>query len=180
MRFPFLAFMLCFIIMSCNKAKKGMVNGQEYTITPVDSSKNVIVQTSDFEGIVFDKDTETNESGDLKTFTPSPEQIFKAETILKRCVEKDRIGSDSMEIWPGALYSLDNYYRQYFGIINEKRQAVIWINCFRKSKNGELSIPVKWQRRRAFVQDGYKNFFNIYTNVSTNECYGFFRNSIGG
>lgn len=180
MRFFLLICFFIFIGLSCGKVKKGKINGKDYSIIPVDSSKNLILQTPDFTGIIFDKGTEAYRPGYLKTFTPSPEQIFRAEKILKRCIEVDKIGSDSMEIWPGDIYSLDNYYRQYFGLINKQGQEIIWINCFRRSKLKELSISIKWQRGRAFVEDGYKNFFNIYTNISTNECYGFFRNSIGG
>jgi len=115
MKFVLLVLFLAFSICSCSNKKKGQVNGQEYTIIPMDSTKNLIFETEKFTGVILDKEVRGSSIENYKRFTPTPEQVFKAENILMRCVEVDKITIDGMEIRPHSLYELRKYFRQYLG-----------------------------------------------------------------
>ncbi|MBC5774366.1 hypothetical protein H8S95_09865 [Pontibacter sp. KCTC 32443] len=180
--------LLC--MTSCSNSKSYSIDGIEYTVTPVDSSLNLLVETNEFSGVIFNEKTKPyrdifsfrmlvrpTKEEKITAFTPSLEEIIKAERILKRCVEVDKIGADSMEISDGSIQELSNYSRQYFGAVNEKGQKLIWINCFAKQS---AFINPTWKIEEVSVDDGGDWFFNIITNIDTDECYGFFRNSIGG
>lgn len=114
-----------------------------YSVTPVDSSENLLIETDSFSGVVFSEYESPNrdvftfsmllrpkEQDKVKPFTPSLEDVVMAERILKRCAEVDEIGADSLAT--GEVNDLSTYRRQYFGGINEKGQKLIWINCFSK------------------------------------------------
>lgn len=186
-----LAFLLIILICfsSCSsKTKTQEIGGVEYSVTPVDSSENLLIETDSFSGVVFSEYESPNrdvftfsmllrpkEQDKVKPFTPSLEDVVMAERILKRCAEVDEIGADSLAT--GEVNDLSTYRRQYFGGINEKGQKLIWINCF--SKESEFDHN-DWKKEIVEVQDGGDWYFNVVTNISTEECYRFFRNSIGG
>ncbi|MBB6613151.1 hypothetical protein H7F15_19080 [Pontibacter sp. Tf4] len=187
-------FVLLLIVLvclaSCSKTETHQINGVEYAVTPVDSSSNYLVESPSFSGVIFDKQKRPHtdvftlrmlvrptQEEKVTAFTPSLEEVIEAEKILKRCVEVDKIGADSMEIWEGAIRELPLYRRQYFGAINGKGQKLIWINCFSKKTD---FMRFDWRTKVVSVDDGGDWFFNIVTNIDTHECYGFFRNSIGG
>jgi len=179
--------LLC--MTSCSKSKSYSIDGIEYTVTPVDSSLNLLVETNEFSGVIFNEKTKPyddvftfrmlvrpTEKENVGAFTPTLEEVVKAESILKSCVSTDQYGADSLFIKANSIQKLSNYKRQYFGAINGRGQKLIWINCFHKEDNSFAD----WKTEEVSVQDGGDWFFNIVTNIDTNECYRFIRNSIGG
>jgi hypothetical protein len=173
---------------SCGSPTDETSNGHRYRITPVDNTSNKLIEAENFTGVIFsnelfpsDRDFSLRPNGKptekkkVLPHQPTPEEVFEAERILKRCVEVDRVGADSMEIWEGAIYELSKYNRQYFGAINEKGQKLIWINCFYKSPHHE-----NWKSHEVGVDDGGKAYFHITINLSTDQCYSFFRSPVGG
>ena len=182
-----LIIFLCF--SSCSsKTERHEIEGVEYTITPVDTSANFLIETDSFSGVVFSENASPNhdvftfsmllrpkEKDKVIPFTPSLDDIVVAERILKRCVEVDKIGADSLAIQ--EVNELPTYTRQYFGGVNEKGQKLIWINCFSKESGFDHN---DWKTEIVEVQDGGDWYFNVVANISTDECYRFFRNSIGG
>ncbi|WP_162051331.1 hypothetical protein [Pontibacter pamirensis] len=185
---PLLILLVCFC--SCSKTETYEINGVEYAVTPVDSSANYLIETKSFSGVVFNEQEKPThdvytfsmlmrptEAEEVTPFTPSLENIVEAERILKRCVEVDKIGADSLRISNNAIEELPSYRRQYYGARNEKGQKLIWINCFSIESSFAHS---DWKTEVVEVDDGGEWYFNIVTNIDTGECYRFFRNSIGG
>ncbi|ARS35673.1 hypothetical protein [Pontibacter actiniarum] len=184
----FLLIILLYFTSCSSKTETQEINGMEYSVTSIDSSANVLVETDSFSGVVFSEHESPNrdvftfsmllrpkEKDTITPFTPSLDDIVIAERILRRCAEVDEIGADSLAI--GEVNDLSTYRRQYFWGINEKGQKLIWINCF--SKESEFDHK-DWKKEIVEVQDGSDWYFNVVANISTEECYRFFRNSIGG
>ena len=161
--------LLCF--SSCSRTKTGEINGKEYSITPVDSTNNNVIETADFTGVIFGYDIgKLSEEKDL--FNPVPEEIFKAEKVFNRCLYVDRVGADSMAIVPEMIQELTVYYRQYQGYIDEKGQKHISISFFTKSSAGRRD----WRKTKLAVRDGGNSFFRVTINIDTEECSYFMVN----
>ncbi|KAA9345958.1 hypothetical protein [Adhaeribacter soli] len=192
-----LSFLSCQTNESIQKEKKIRkvdFQGKNYLITEVDSSANILLESDEFSGVIFSKDYKVyghffpwisrNDSKEkiVIRFNPVLGDIVAAERILKRCIEIDKIDADGLEIYEGKIYDLPNYYRQYFGAINENDEKIIWVNCFLKPSNltKGFNIHQDWKVNSVEVQDGGKAYFNIEINITSGKCYNFFRNSIGG
>ena len=182
-----LTILLCFTSCS-SKTRTQEIDGVEYTIAPIDSSANFLIEADSLSGVVFSEHEPPShdvftfsmllrpkEKDKVIPFTPSLNDVLMAERILKRCVEVEEIGADSLAIQ--KVNELPTYRRQYFGGINEKGQKLIWINSFSKESGFDHS---DWKTEIISVMDGGKDYFNVVINISTDECYRFFRNSIGG
>ena len=150
-----------------------VADDKDFVISPVDSSKNILIRSKTFMGgVIMDKSIE----GDSNSFTPSVPEIIKAEEIFLKCLNVDKIGTDSIEINVNELREPDSYIRQYFGRINEKGKKTIYMNCiyfqiihviFDENDNK------KWQHGRIRFQDGGNNFFRVLINIDTKSCSGF-------
>jgi len=184
----FLLIILLYFSSCSSKTQTQKIGGVEYSITPLDSSENFLIETDNFSGVVFSEHESPNqdvftfsmllrpkERDKVIPFTPLLDDVVMAERILKRCAEINEIGADSLAI--GEVNYLSTYRRQYFGGINEKGQKLIWINCFSKENGFDHS---DWRTEIIHVMDGGKDYFNVVINISKDECYRFFRNSIGG
>lgn len=177
MKLSALLFSVLISFYSCSKTIKGEVNGQLYYITPVDSSENVMIETKSFSGIIFNRNTKSYNLKQPDTFTPSPEEIFKAEKILKRCVEVDKITSDSLDIRPHAIYELVKYHRQYFGYYNKAEKKMVLIKCISGAGRPGSIFPKEYVKEEIVIQDGGEGYFYIHTNIDTGECTTFYRGS---
>lgn len=110
---------------------------------------------------------------------------MQAERILAHCTQQGRVRwywykffkDSTQQSWAGAIRPLPSYMRQYKGLTTKDGQRVVWINAFPKK---ERSYFRYWQTMEVEVQDGADAFFNIYVNLDTQQCFNFFRNSIGG
>jgi len=101
--------------------------------------------------VVFDESYAKNLGGffgNLKLFTPSPSDI---ETTEKLFLEKQP--------------NLTNYYRQYFGVINEKGEKEIRLIALRKAMGRDFP---KWRNEIVIVDDGGTAFYDGVVNLNTN------------
>lgn len=98
-----------------------------------------------------------------KNWTPTAQEIKTAETILSKAVK----------INP-KIKDMNNYTRQYVGLINAKGEKIIWINCF-YSSNPDKDHPY-WKKQFVMVLDGGANYFSIKINLMTGEYYDFWVN----
>jgi len=105
-------------------------------------------------GIILTKDylmPPTEEK--ISRFTPTKEDIIAAEIILKKNIKK--MNSSRMNQFghcPVIHRHLKDYFRQYVGVINEKGEKVIHINCL-------WNKYTIWDRIRGYSdqRDGYKD-----------------------
>jgi len=78
-------------------------------------------------------------------FTPTEEDVTLAEALLR-------------PNFPG----MDDYYRQYFGVINQAEEKEIYMMAFRKSMENE--IP-DWRKEILAVMDGGGAFYDGAVNL---------------
>jgi len=141
----------------------------------------------DFEGIIFNdnyfqnpKDTSETK---IKRFTPSSEDIFLTESILKEHAGNKQNKGDEECIFS----NLKKYRRQYIGYFNDKGEKLIYVNCFpvnedwaiQKAKEGNkiLNIP-RWYNSLFHVFDGGNRFWQIKLNLSTKKMFDFWVNGV--
>lgn len=168
-----LLLIVILLFSSCTKTETGEINGIKYKITPVDSTMNYVIETADFTGVMFGKDS-TKLTAEDSYVNLTAEEIVKAEKVFRRCLYKDRMDADSMAIDPRMIQEPTEYYRQYEGFVDEKGQKNIGIQFFTKSfAQGHGS---DWKTRRIAVEDGGNSFFSIVINIETEECYFFMVN----
>jgi hypothetical protein len=165
------ALFLFIYLASCEQGAKEKNNKEEFIVSPVDSSKNLLIESKDFTGVIIDKGL----YNDTNSFTPTPSEIKQAEKIFIKCLYTDKIGSDSIEIRSESIQEPNLYYRQYFGYINEKGEKTILFNCFTK-EIAEAIWKQDWKRRRHFFSDGGNSFFKIVINLTSGNCSFFMVN----
>ena len=104
-----------------------------------------------------------DEPDGYKSYTPTAQEIKIAETILAQAVKTNP-----------KIKDMNNYTRQYTGLINPKGEKIIGINCF-YSSNPDKMFP-NWKKQFVMVLDGGANYFNIKINLTTGEYYDFWVN----
>ncbi|MBO0357954.1 hypothetical protein J0X19_08360 [Hymenobacter sp. BT186] len=149
-----------------------------YSLTPVDSSRNQLLKTAYFTGVLLDSRLDSSPPAGLKPIQLTPAQVLAAEVILQACVASGNTRGTEPRIEPGMLHHLAAYYRQYQGYRTATGQTIVWLNGFARSS--VAANDSQWQRHLVRVEDGGKNYFNIFIDISHKECFHFFRNSIGG
>lgn len=80
-------------------------------------------------------------------FTPTENNIIQAENIFTT-----------------KFPNMNGYYRQYFGVINEKNQEEIHMLAFRKGL--EKSFP-DWRKKAVIVKDGGETYYDGAVNIDT-------------
>jgi hypothetical protein len=126
-----------------------------------------------FEGFLFPKENVKDSdwmplSNMKERYTPSREEIFKAEDILFKQLKE--INTSLMNQGNGCPIihkNLKKYKRQYFGYINDIGEKIIWINLVwnRDDNNKGLDEGVR------FVLDGCSYFWNIKVNLNEEKLF---------
>jgi hypothetical protein len=120
-------------------------------------------KTRQFEVAIFPESSD--EIMQQNRFTPTKEEIIKAENALKsklKYINNPLINQSSSTI---IHKNLKKYKRQYFGYINDKGEKILYINSLWK-KNEEEN---KWLNRLIWVSDGGSHYWNIEYNLETDE-----------
>ena len=171
--FLLITLLLPLILTRCNSTNTSKIDDQKYTKAKVNGSQNIFLDTKDFSGIIF-KYT-SNESSKLhsKGFTPTIEEVFKAERIFQQCLQVKRVGSDGMEIDSSRIQHPSKYIRQYFGYYNEKGDKTIFLNCLIKEF---ISTSDDWKKEEISIKDGGNNYFTILINITAQDCSNFMVN----
>lgn len=102
-------------------------------------------------------------------FTPEAKDIAKAEAILNKQISK--LNSDLLNQTEGCPIihkKLKKYKRQYFGVITENGEKVIWIN-FIWSKD-EIALR-QWKKDVIIILDGCSFYWNIKVNLTKEKLF---------
>lgn len=133
------------------------------------SPPSVYVKGRGYAGYIFDKDQLVTISieNQQSRFTPTPEEVETAEKLLKaQLPELNIYKTNQTSNCPNIEKKIKKYTRQYFGLTNNNREKVIWINLL-LLKNNDLNASENIIR----VCDGGSYFWNIKVNITTGEVF---------
>jgi hypothetical protein len=122
-------------------------------------------KTRQFEVAIFPKSS--NDLMQQNRFTPTKEEIFKAENALKsklKYINNPLINQSSSTI---IHKNLKKYKRQYFGYINDKGEKILYINSLWSKSIKEHHWH--WLNEIIMVSDGGSHYWNIEYNLETDE-----------
>jgi hypothetical protein len=120
-------------------------------------------KTRQFEVAIFPESS--NEIMQQNRFTPTKEEILKAENALKSKLKEVNINLENQYNSPIIHRNLKKYKRQYFGYINGNGEKVLYINSLWKKNEKET----KWLQQIKMVSDGGSYYWNIEYNLETDE-----------
>jgi hypothetical protein len=120
-------------------------------------------KTRQFEVAIFLESS--NELMQQNRFTPTKEEIIKAENALKSKLKFINNPLMNQSSSPIIHKNLKKYKRQYFGYINEKGEKILYINSLWKKNEKET----KWLQQIIMVSDGGSHYWNIEYNLETEE-----------
>ncbi len=121
------------------------------------------LKTKQFEVAIFPESSDEIMPG--KRFTPTKEDIFKAENALKSKLKEANRNFENQSNSPIIHRNLKKYKRQYFGFINDKGEKILYINSLWKNNEKET----KWLQQIIMVSDGGSYYWNIEFNLETDE-----------
>jgi hypothetical protein len=128
------------------------------------SNESILINGKDFNGYIFDENHFVLMSIDnqSKRYTPSKEDIFLAESIIKnklKCLNTSLINQG--DNCPIIHKKTKKYIRQYVGFINNRNEKIVWINFVWKDKfsNEKMSKDI------IQVMDGCSYYWNIKVNL---------------
>lgn len=122
------------------------------------------VENKNFSGVVFSENYNLRFITSEKRFTPSDEDIIKAGKLIENFLIKQN---------PLIFSKISRYKKQYFGIINEDGEKIIYLNA--GIGFDEFEEP-NWKKDYVNVFDGGDNFFNIKINLNQEKCFDFYVN----
>ncbi|TDR24426.1 hypothetical protein [Flavobacterium cheniae] len=122
-------------------------------------------KTRQFEVAIFPESS--NEIMQQNRFTPSKEEIIKAENALKYKLKflNDPLMNQTSS--PIIHKNLKKYKRQYFGYINNKGEKILYINSLWSKSIKEHHWH--WLNEIIWISDGGSYYWNIEYNLETEE-----------
>jgi hypothetical protein len=120
-------------------------------------------KTKQFEVAIFPESSD--EIMQQNRFTPTKEDIIKADNALKSKLKEVNRNFENQYNSPIIHRNLKKYKRQYFGFINNKGEKVLYINSLWKKNEKET----KWLRQIIMVSDGGSYYWNIEYNLDNDE-----------
>ena len=120
-------------------------------------------KTKQFEVAIFPESSYEIMPG--KRFTPTKEEIFEAEKALKSKLKEANRNLENQYNSPIIHRNLKKYKRQYFGVINDKGEKILYINSLWKKNEEET----KWLQQIIMVSDGGSHYWKIEYNLETDE-----------
>jgi hypothetical protein len=108
-----------------------------------------------------------------KRFTPTKEEINKAEAVLNselKNLNKERPNQLST---PVIHEKLRKYKRQYFGYTDQNGKRILLINCYWCKRK---EFDEKWLKEKISILDGGSYFWEIKFNLDTNELFELYVN----
>ena len=120
-------------------------------------------KTRQFEVAIFPESSDEIMPG--KRYTPTKEDIIKAENALKSKLKEANRNLENQYNSPIIHRNLKKYKRQYFGFINDKGEKILYINSLWKKNEEET----KWLQQIIMVSDGGSHYWNIEYNIETDE-----------
>lgn len=120
-------------------------------------------KTKQFEVAIFPESS--NELMQQNRFTPTKEEIIKAENALKSKLKFINNPLMNQSRSPIIHKNLKKYKRQYFGYINAKGEKILYINSLWSKSNRENY----WLQQIMMVSDGGSYYWNIEYNLESEE-----------
>jgi hypothetical protein len=168
MKYTFI-LLLPFVMISCQRNINLRITETTETAT--------VVKGNCFEGVIF-SETMALDTVEEKRFTPTVEEVELAESILQKQWKTSikRKFKDEYELYR----YLNQFHRQYVGIINGENEKSILI--FLISKNVIQSFPIQYQelssqivRNKVNIKDNgtkyCRDFANFKINFKSKELY---------
>ncbi len=102
-------------------------------------------------------------------FTPTREDVEKAEVSLRLNLEK--LNQPLVNQTPKTIIHkrLNKYKRQYFGYVDSSGQRILLINCFWERRQNQFSI--NWLTERINVLDGGSYYWQVKFNIDKDELF---------
>lgn len=122
-------------------------------------------KTRQFEVAIFPETS--NEIMQQNRFTPTKEEIIKAENALKYKLKETNRGLENQYNSSIIHKNLKKYKRQYFGYINDKGEKVLYINSLWSKSVKENHWH--WLNEIIWISDGGSHYWNIEYNLETEE-----------
>jgi hypothetical protein len=171
------------------------VSAQKITKIKMVTSYSTNVAGDDFEGAIFNagytspwinlkrsggvvysmyNDSLKNDTlNEFQRFTPNVDDIMLAETLLRRDLKQfvKKLPSVRFVRGPNVSSHLEKYVRQYFGLINNKGEKIILLNCFwdeNIKKDG-----TDWLNEYYHVYDGGNYYWEAKVNLTTHQLFDF-------
>ncbi|MCW1146805.1 hypothetical protein [Flavobacterium lacisediminis] len=122
-------------------------------------------KTRQFEVAIFPESS--NEIMQQNRFTPTKEEIIKAENALKFKLKFLNNPLINQSRSPIIHKNLKKYKRQYFGYINNKGEKILYINSLWSKSIKEHHWH--WLNEIIWISDGGSYYWNIEYNLETKE-----------
>jgi hypothetical protein len=172
-----------------------IVSAQKINKTEQATDHSIHVKGNDFEGAIFNKEynslwiklkrnpgiiystdntfyREDTLSG-FTRFTPSTEDIELTECIIKEDLKRinKKLPSFKFVRGPNIYRHLKKYVRQYFGLINNKQEKIVFLNCFWDDR--EKNTVRDWLEDYYNVYDGGNYYWQGKVNLITHQLFDF-------
>lgn len=165
-------------LMSCKTTFKIVENPTDYS---------TVIKKGRVTGVVFKENATCFLClQDKKRFTPTIEEIEKAELILKRnlkTINQKRI--NQVHKCPIIHNHLKSYRRQYFGYIDKNGNKIIYVtfnwnryNLLDRIRGYSKDESDNWKKEKEMVLDGCSYHWEIKINIDTKELFEFGINGI--
>lgn len=145
---------------------------------PTDYS--IVIEKGRVRGVVFSKDGSCFLClQDKERFTPTIDQIEKAEAILKQNLEQANSQLiNQVDNCPIIHNNLKNYRRQYFGYIDSEGNKVIYatfnwerFTLLDRIRGNSKDDSAQWKIKKEMVLDGCSHHWEIKINLDTEELF---------
>jgi hypothetical protein len=158
----------------------------DFNLFYVDNSK-IGVKNSRIRGTIFNNNYQFPFSNNsVNRWTPEKKDIELAENLLNQYIKKinenqpNQIGN-----CPIIHKNLNNYFRQYIGILNDKGQKVIHINFYWDKYSWKERFKGNFDKRLSFdsdytvILDGCSYYWQINVNLDEKTLNEFKVNGLG-
>lgn len=142
----------------------------------IENKDTLYILTKKYEGIVWNKNYPINvKDNKIYRWNPCIKDIEIAELIMEEYLNKisDSILVNQYGTCPIIHLNLNKYIRQYIGIINEKGDKIIKINCF---WNEYINSYPNWKTNLVNVDDGCSFYWSIKVDIYNKVCFDYYIN----
>ena len=168
-----------FIFMSCKTSFKVVENPTNYT---------TVIKKRKLTGVVFAANSTCLFCDSHKNrFTPTLEEVEKAESIIRKDIEK--INNPLISQGDGCPIihkKLQYYKRQYFGYVDESGNKIIetrfsWnrFTIFDKIRGYSKDESENWKHEKEMVSDGCSHYWEVSVNITEEKLFGLSINGEG-
>jgi len=159
-RIPIIIFLTLVATLLMGQSNKDSINVDHY-------------KTKEFDCAIFPSSSQLG-FGNVIRFTPTREEIIKAELKLKTQLKKLNKKKLNQSSTPIIDKNLSKYFRQYFGYIDNNGNKILFINCLWLEDN--FINYSKLFKRNIEIHDGGSYYWNIKFNLNSGKLFDFYVN----